>query len=155
MAKFTIIVLSFVILGIVFGAIAFNRSGEIPLNEFEKKKVFLGKNEFLLYIADTPAKQARGLMDVKDLSKNEGMMFIFKKISAPVFYNKNTFIPLDILWIRDGVVAQVSLLPAIKGIVPTFVRPVAPVDTVIELNAGSVQKYGIKIGDMVEVSNVK
>ncbi len=150
MAKFVIVSLSFIILGIVLGAIVFNRSGEIPLNEFEKKKVFLGKNEFLLYIADTPVKQARGLMYVKDLPQNEGMIFTFKKKSWPIFYNKNTLIPLDLVWISAGVVAQVSFLPAIKGIIPTFIRPVAPVDAVIELSARSVEQYGIKIGDLLQ-----
>lgn len=124
-------------------------SGVFGAAQAEKKKIYIGKNEFTVYIADTLEKQSRGLMFVKELAQNEGMMFLFQRSFRPIFYNKNTLIPLDLLWINKGVVKEISFLPAVRTINLTFLSPRENVDAVIELGAGSVQKYEIKAGDRV------
>lgn len=50
-------------------------------------------------VADTPAKQKRGLMYIKHLPENEGMLFIFEQEQGQVFWMKNTLIDLDMVFI--------------------------------------------------------
>lgn len=50
-------------------------------------------------IADTPQKQAKGLMFVKHLPENEGMLFVFEQETEQLFWMKNTLIDLDIVFI--------------------------------------------------------
>lgn len=50
-------------------------------------------------IADTPEKQEKGLMFVKELPENEGMLFVFEQDEEQAFWMKNTLIDLDIVFI--------------------------------------------------------
>lgn len=50
-------------------------------------------------VADTPEKHARGLMFVKDLPENAGMLFVFEQEEPQSFWMKNTLIDLDIIFI--------------------------------------------------------
>ncbi len=50
-------------------------------------------------IADTPEKQEKGLMFVKNLPENEGMLFVFEQDEDQAFWMKNTLIDLDIIFI--------------------------------------------------------
>ena len=50
-------------------------------------------------VADTPAKQEKGLMFVKHLTENEGMLFTFDEETEQLFWMKNTLIDLDIVFI--------------------------------------------------------
>lgn len=50
-------------------------------------------------IADTPQKQTQGLMFVKHLPENQGMLFAFEEETEQLFWMKNTLIDLDIIFI--------------------------------------------------------
>ena len=50
-------------------------------------------------LADTPAKQERGLMFVTNLPENEGMLFVFDQEEEQVFWMKNTLIDLDMVFL--------------------------------------------------------
>ena len=52
-------------------------------------------------VADTPAKQERGLMFVKNLPENEGMIFIFDQDQEQAFWMKNTLIDLDMVFVNS------------------------------------------------------
>ena len=60
------------------------------------------------YVADTPAKRTQGLMHVRDLPENEGMLFVFSPPRYVSMWMKNTVISLDIVFIKaDGTIAHV------------------------------------------------
>lgn len=50
-------------------------------------------------VADTPEKQEKGLMFVKQLPENEGMLFVFQQDEDQAFWMKNTLIDLDMVFI--------------------------------------------------------
>ena len=61
-------------------------------------------------VADTPAKQEKGLMFVTDLPENKGMLFVFDKEDEQVFWMKNTLIDLDMVFIgSDKAVTSVAV----------------------------------------------
>ncbi len=63
---------------------------------FEKKQIRLDKHILTVEIADSPQKQAQGLMNRKSLNKNSGMLFIFPNESIRSFWMKNTLMDLSI-----------------------------------------------------------
>ena len=50
----------------------------------------------------TESQQARGMMYRKSLNKDKGMLFLFKEPKRAVFWMKNTYIPLDLIFIKKG-----------------------------------------------------
>ena len=114
-----------------------------------KKLVYFKNNSFLVEVADTKQQQEKGLMFIKDLPVNSGMLFIYKDEAPRSFYMKNTYIPLDIIWMdkEKKVVFIKKNAEAAKLDVYEMIQPQEEAMYVLELNAGSSDKIGLKIGD--------
>ena len=98
---------------------------------------------FDVYVASNRAQQMRGLMHVRDLPEFTGMIFIYREARIRSMWMKNTYLPLDMLFIRgDGTVASV-----IANTTPHSLESRSseePVNFVLELNAGVAEK--LKLG---------
>jgi hypothetical protein len=103
-------------------------------------------SDFDIEIADTPEKLKTGLMYRDKLQPNQGMLFIFPEQEIRSFWMKNTYLPLDILFINsDSVIVSIS-----QNTTPfseNSINSKAPSQYVLELNAGIVKKYDISLGD--------
>src|SRR3989338_28412 len=99
-------------------------------------------------IADDPKKQEAGLMYRTQLLEDAGMLFVFEKDETRYFWNKNTHISLDIVWIRNNVIVGTSSLPSMEN-GPHIVMSPEPVDRVLEVNAGWVFDHAIQRGSAV------
>ncbi len=99
-----------------------------------------------LWLAETPAQQRRGLMHVRELPDMRGMLFIYRREQHISMWMKNTYVPLDMLFIRaDGSVARIA-----AGTQPLSLENIPsgePVNRVLELKAGAVRRWGIEPGD--------
>ncbi len=97
---------------------------------------------FDIYVASTREQQMRGLMHVRELPEFTGMIFVYRQPGMRSMWMKNTYIPLDMLFIRgDGIVSSVA-----RDTVPLTldsVSAIEPVNFVLELNAGVTAKLGI------------
>jgi uncharacterized membrane protein (UPF0127 family) len=95
--------------------------------------VIEGKTYNLL-VADTPAEQEKGLMNVHKKDGFDGMIFKFPSEEYRIFWNMNTYVPLDLYWIRGGKVVGKTPLPSINETkeVKSVYSP-EPADTVIEI----------------------
>lgn len=81
----------------------------VKLTEYRQMSKIKGLNK--IYYASTPETQALGLMDVKHLPEDHGMLFIFNPPKRPSFWIKNTFIPLDIAFIdSNGIIKEIHQL---------------------------------------------
>ena len=82
--------------------------------EFDKGVLILSANEnacfvFDVYIAASRAQQMQGLMFVRELPEMTGMLFAYREARVLSMWMKNTFIPLDILFVRaDGTVSSIA-----------------------------------------------
>ena len=108
-----------------------------------------GNSEFKVEIADNDAQREHGLMFRRIMPADEGMLFDFK-VSQPVyFWMKNTYLPLDMIFIEaDGTVAHIA-----ENTTPFSEKEVASgkeVRFVLEVNAGVSQRIGLKDGDKVQ-----
>ncbi len=93
-------------------------------------------------IADTPESRTRGLMYRRSLSTDQGMLFIFPEASSEGFWMKNTYIPLDIIFVGpDSQVVSIARRTQIMS--EETIEPKAPKQFVVEVPAGFVRKYGI------------
>jgi uncharacterized membrane protein (UPF0127 family) len=104
-------------------------------------------------VAGDEASRQRGLSGRPGLADDEGMLFLLPD-DSPSFWMKGMRFPLDILWIKDGRVVDVSAdVPTPRGSdapLPTY-SPDRPADRVLEVNAGWAADHGVRRGDAVEV----
>ncbi|KKR67081.1 MAG: hypothetical protein UU08_C0028G0013, partial [Candidatus Uhrbacteria bacterium GW2011_GWE2_40_58] len=114
---------------------------------------FEGGPEVTASVADDLREMKQGLAGVKELSDNEGMLFVYKETQEEVnYWMKGMVIPIDIIWINENRVVGV-----IENIPVEFTEPLTiytssvPVDRVLEVRAGFAKKYGVKIGDRLDI----
>lgn len=102
-------------------------------------------HEFTIWVADTPARDEQGLMFVRELPADRGMVFQEQAPKVWVMWMKNTYIPLDMLFIgTDGRIAQIShAIPHDE----TLIRSAIAVKAIIELQGGIADKLHLKVGD--------
>ena len=100
------------------------------------------RHRFDVYIAADFDQQRRGLMFVRKLPETSGMLFVYENTGVRSMWMKNTYIPLDILFIRaDGSIANI-----VTNTVPLSLDSVAaiePLNYALELNAGVTERLGI------------
>ncbi len=105
---------------------------------------------FDIFLALDRDQQRRGLMFVRDLPETSGMLFVYPAPAVLSMWMKNTFIPLDMLFVRaDGLVASIA-----EGTEPQSQRSISadePVLYVLELNAGTTSRLGIVPGSRLFV----
>lgn len=105
-------------------------------------------HDFTVEVARTPEEQQRGLMFRQELAKDRGMIFFYEPADPASFWMKNTYVSLDLIFIRpDGTIARIS-----ENAIPLSIEPhlsIEPVSAVLEINGGLSAEYGIKEGDKV------
>jgi uncharacterized membrane protein (UPF0127 family) len=108
--------------------------------------------QIMLEVARTPQQQAMGLMYRTSLAPDRGMLFAFVPPQPVNFWMKNTLIPLDMVFLRDGQVKAIAenVPPCTTEPCPTYGSKVA-IDQVIELRGGRAAELGLKVGDRVNV----
>jgi uncharacterized membrane protein (UPF0127 family) len=107
-----------------------------------------GVHPFAVELALTPEQQAQGLMFRKELPEGQGMLFDFQREQQTAFWMKNTFVSLDMIFIRaDGRIHRIAAntVPLSETLVPSN----GPVRAVLEVVAGTARKLGIAPGDRV------
>jgi uncharacterized membrane protein (UPF0127 family) len=107
-----------------------------------------GVHAFSVEMALTPEEQARGLMFRRSLPEGQGMLFDFKREQELSFWMKNTFVSLDMIFIRaDGRVLRIAenTEPLSERLVPSNGQARA----VLEVVSGTARKLGIAAGDRV------
>lgn len=105
-----------------------------------------------LELAETPKQWEKGLSGRTSLRQGSGMLFIFSTHHVPVFWMKDTLIPLDMIWISDSSVVDITHSVPISTSVPlpTY-SPSVPVNMVLETPAGWAKDNDIKVGDKLTI----
>jgi hypothetical protein len=101
-------------------------------------------------IVTTPAARARGLMFRRTLASTAGMLFVFEEEDDYPFWMKDTYIPLDLIYI-DAAGRVVGILEDLRPLDETSRSVGAPALYVLEVNAGSARRWGLRPGDAVEL----
>jgi uncharacterized protein len=113
-----------------------------------------GVRAFSVELATNDAERERGLMFRKELPEGRGMLFDFEREAPVAFWMHNTYIPLDMIFIRaDGRILRIAenTEPLSDRLIPSG----GPVRAVLEVIGGTARKLGIAPGDTVTGSIFK
>ena len=109
--------------------------------------------EFDIYLAVDYEQQRRGLMFVRQLPERSGMLFVYDEDEVHSMWMKNTYISLDLVFIRgDGTVA--SVIRDAQPLSDQTLSSTEPVSYVLELNAGVTRRYNIGRGSKISWESV-
>jgi len=135
-----------IIVGIVIGLFAFWFYTKHPLSGTVK----INGTLFTVDVAVTAIEKEKGLGYRKSLEPTHGMIFVYDHKEIYPFWMKGMNFPLDFIWLDGNKIVDITknVQPA-NGLNMQVVKPMLPVDKILEINAGEVEKYGIKIGDTV------
>ena len=107
-----------------------------------------GTHEFSVEVMRSGPQRERGLMFRRFLPQDRGMLFDFATERPVTMWMKNTYLPLDMIFIgRAGKVVGLAenTEPLSEKIIPSG----APAYGVLEVNAGTAARIGLRIGDSV------
>ena len=107
-----------------------------------------GDHVFSVEIAATPPTREVGLMNRRFMPTDRGMLFEFEREEPLSFWMKNTYIPLDMIFIgRSGKVTRV--VERAEPLSETVIPSGGPAAAVLELNGGVAAAIGIRAGDQI------
>ena len=130
----------------------------IPLDSFPKAALEIRSgphtHKFEIWLAQTPEEQEQGLMFVRDLPENRGMLFLSSEPRVFRMWMKNTYIPLDMVFIgKDGRIAKIA-----ERTVPHSLDTISsdvPVAAILELKGGEAARRGLHAGDLANWTTPK
>jgi uncharacterized protein len=122
------------------------------LQTFEQSKLMIetekGKFPFKIELALTMPQMMQGLMYRTELAADAGMLFDYKQPETITMWMKNTYIPLDMVFIgADGKIVDFHERAVPRSL--ATIESKVPARAVLEVNSGTVARLGIKVGDIV------
>lgn len=133
-----------IILGVFLAAGAAQAAGEQTIEIATRT----GVHVFSVELAQNDAERAKGLMYRRELPEGHGMLFDFHRDQEVSFWMQNTYIPLDMIFIRgDGRILRIeeNTEPLSTRMIPSR----GPVRAVLEVIGGTSRKLGISPGDRI------
>ena len=138
---------------ILYAGIGHTQTGPLEdLAAFPQTTLTVGsggtQHPFTIWVADTPAREQQGLMFVRELPADKGMLFVGPQPRVWTMWMKNTYIPLDMLFVAvDGRVVKIAhAVPHDETIISSEVA----VNGVIELQGGLSDRLHLKVGDIAK-----
>lgn len=124
-----------------------------PVFALNLTPITVGSATFQVEMARTPEERQQGLMFRRELPRDRGMLFV-QSPGPALFWMKNTYIPLDLLYFDAG-----GTLLQIQADTPPCTTPncrIYPSDTdtvryILEINAGEAARRGIQVGDRLRL----
>ena len=117
--------------------------------------VTIQNTTFVVDLAVTNKEKERGLGGRDSLAPNHGMLFVYDHKEPYSYWMKDMRFPIDIIWIDDKTIVDITRNVALSDKpleqLPIY-HPLAPVNKVLELNAGTVDRLGIQIGELVKIT---
>ena len=135
-------------LGVALGPICTASRAAPSTNQTVEVDTASGPHVFKVSLMATDAEREKGLMFVKAMPKDEGMLFDFHQTQPIMMWMKDTLLPLDMVFIAaDGRVVNIAhdAQPEDETIIPSK----TPALGVLEINGGAADAIGLKIGDIV------
>ena len=120
------------------------------------EKAVINGHTIHLELAVTEAEKEKGLGYRDTLSANSGMLFVYQTKDRYGFWMKGMRFPLDFIWIDGNKVAGLSQnipQPVSEAVQPVSLSPSVPVDKVLEVNAGVIDRIGVNVGDLVQFTH--
>jgi uncharacterized membrane protein (UPF0127 family) len=108
-------------------------------------------DQYSLKVADTPEKRATGLMNITSLKDDEGMIFVFEEPQQVSFWMKDTYIPLDMIFVDEDMQIVKVVVNATPLKEDAYNSP-KKVKYVLELRGGISAEKGYTISDKIKLA---
>ncbi len=124
--------------------------------QHNRSEVFIGGVRIYADLADTPRKQADGLMWRPQLNESEGMLFVFGGEGNVSVWMKNMLIPIDVVFITS----DLKIITVHKSVPPCLDDPCKlytsrkPAKYALEVSAGFCERHGVQPGDSISISGL-
>lgn len=119
---------------------------------FEYKPISNNDLSIKIDICDNDNDRSKGLMFVKSMPEDKGMLFKFDLPKPLSFWNMNTYMDLDVLFIdKDYKIKNIEYLPSILYRPVTMVHSNGDCQFVLEVNSGFCDAHDIREGDFVYI----
>lgn len=128
--------------------VAFNKQGQLSFLSAEKTDTLAVID---IEVADNNQRRARGLMYRESIPKNAGMLFIFEQEDMQSFWMKNTYIPLDMVFVNNNN-QIVTIRHNTTPLQEWSYASTKPARYVVEVNAGYCRQNNIEEGNTIEFS---
>lgn len=115
-------------------------------------KLLMGGEEFIVELAISSEEKQKGLGGRQGIAAQQGMLFVYDHPEQYAFWMKGMQFPLDIIWINGTEIVDIAqdVPVAAHGVLPTYV-PQKPADKVLEVNAGTTKRLGVRAGDSIQI----
>ena len=128
-------------------------AGELPRGVVEIRRGEESLATFEVELALTPADQSKGLMNRRSLPEDAGMAFLFATPVRQSFHMLNTLIPLDIaFWDEDLEIVEILTMTPCESEPCEGYLPATEYTGALEVNAGALEKRGVRTGDRIELT---
>ncbi len=118
-------------------------------------KVCFNNQCFRVETAITPEQRAKGLMFRQSLDQDKGMLFVYPESGEYSFWMKDTYIPLDIIWIdEDQTIAYINENSQPCQGDCLNINPSVQAKYVLEINARMIDSVGLKVGDKLTFKGI-
>ena len=110
--------------------------------------IVVGGVPLTVYLANTEESRELGLMHVKELPQDRGMLFIYPRAGRRRFWMRNTYVPLSLAYVaEDGTIEQLCDMRPLED---TTYPSQSVVRFVLEVNQGWFTVHGVKVGARIE-----
>ena len=161
---YLVIILIILVIGTLIGLFILNsnqsnvqsdQSKLQALTDSSKVSVKINNSTLKLEVARSEQKREEGLMNIKKMQDNSGMIFIFEDEQIRTFWMKNTYISIDIIFL-DKDLKIVKIFENTKPLQTSEIYSSDyPSQFVIEANSGWVEKHNLKVSDKLEILRVQ
>jgi uncharacterized protein len=131
--------------------VKFKKDGELKFVDGKTDKLI---SKIDIEAALTPDQEQQGLMFRRSMADSLGMLFVFDVEEQQSFWMKNTYIPLDIIYVSSKK-EIVSIAQNCKTLSEESIPSEGPAKYVVEVNAGYAVKQGLKKGDKIDFTLAK
>jgi uncharacterized protein len=109
---------------------------------------------FKIWEANTQKREEQGMMFIRQMDAHTGMLFMFPENRSVTMWMKNTYVPLDLLFLNaHGKIDYIEAHATPES--TAIIGPSTPEYAVLELKGGACEQFGIKVGDKVLHKNFK
>ena len=125
------------------------RQPPTPTATLPTTRLTIGRNTYILEIAQTEHDRDKGLMQRDSMPTDRGMIFIFADETERSFWMRNTRIPLDVLYVDS--VGRIVSIHRMEPYVESGTKSKGAAKYAIELNAGQAQAAGVLEGQSLQI----
>ena len=131
-----------------------NDVGKAQYLPLEAKFCLKERNCIFLEVAESREEQSKGLMYRKSMSSNSGMLFLLDKARIINVWMKNTFVPLDIIFLRNNQIVKIyeNIQPCKNKKCQEY-SSIYKIDKIIEVVSGTAKKLSLKEGQILNIED--